>query len=323
MLFDYHPFWLNYSVPLTTGGTFSVTHAPSGPGSVAIPNYSDPSCGLTIEGISNARWLLSTNVAPTGNTLGITYGGFGFANFLNTDLNASNVSGTAGNCSSPSNVNPGIYFEVNRSGLSLAQINNAWYIGTSNLNQSPLPIELLSFDANSNQQVVDLNWSTASETNSDYFTIEKTRDGYNFETVVTMDAAGNSTSLLHYATKDNSPYQGISYYRLKQTDFNGAYTYSDLQMVDFNSNQEFSFEIYPNPADGSIFNIAFNSGFNEEFLIVVRDMMGRECYSKIIVPKESGKNEYSIFPATQLTSGVYLIVASSQNKLCAKKMIVK
>ena len=320
---DYHPFWLNYSTALTTGGTFSVTHDPSGSGSVAIPNYSDASCGLTIEGISNARWGLSTNVAPTGNTLGITYGGFGFANFLATDLNASNVSGTAGNCSSPSNVNPGIYFEVNRSGLSLAQINNAWYIGTSNLNQSPLPIELLSFDANSNQQVVDLNWSTASETNSDYYTIEKTRDGYNFETVVTMDAAGNSNALLHYATKDNSPYQGISYYRLKQTDFNGAFTYSDLQMVDFNSNQAFSFEIYPNPADGSIFNIAFNSGFNEEILIVVRDMMGRECYSKTFYVQENQKNSFAIDPYTDLVKGIYLVSVRSMNRSQNKLLTIQ
>jgi hypothetical protein len=221
------------------------------------------------------------------------------------------------------NVNPGIYFEVNRSGLSLAQINNAWYIGTSNLNQSPLPIELLSFDANSNQQVVDLNWSTASETNSDYFTIEKTRDGYNFETVVTMDAAGNSTSLLHYATKDNSPYQGISYYRLKQTDFNGAYTYSDLQMVDFNSNQEFSFEIYPNPADGSIFNIAFNSGFNEEFLIVVRDMMGRECYSKTFYVQENQKNSFAIDPYSDLVKGIYLVSVRSMNRSQNKLLTIQ
>ena len=320
---DYHPFWLNYSTALTTGGTFSVTHDPSGSGSVAIPNYPDPSCGLTIEGISNARWGLSTNVAPNGNTLGITYGGFGFANFLATDLNASNVSGTAGNCSSPSNVNPGIYFEVNRSALSLAQINNAWYIGTSNLNQSPLPIELLSFDANSNQQVVDLNWSTASETNSDYYTIEKTRDGYNFETVVTMDAAGNSNALLHYATKDNSPYQGISYYRLKQTDFNGAFTYSDLQMVDFNSNQAFSFEIYPNPADGSIFNIAFNSGFNENFIIVVRDMMGRECYSKTFYVQENQKNSFAIDPYTDLVKGIYLVSVRSMNRSQNKLLTIQ
>ena len=107
-----------------------------------------------------------------------------------------------------------------------------------------LPIELLTFDAKLNGKVVDLFWSTASEINNDYFTIERSKNGIAFEKVIDVDGAGNSLSVLHYATVDKAPFEGISYYRLKQTDFNGQSKYSNMVSVSFNA---INVKIYPVP----------------------------------------------------------------------------
>lgn len=94
---------------------------------------------------------------------------------------------------------------------------------------SPLPIELIQFDAQLNpKNQVDLLWITATEINNDYFTVERSIDANNFEPVKELDGAGNSTQLIYYQTKDEHPYKGLSYYRLKQTDFDGNYTYSQI-----------------------------------------------------------------------------------------------
>ncbi|PKR80526.1 hypothetical protein CW751_09125 [Brumimicrobium salinarum] len=92
----------------------------------------------------------------------------------------------------------------------------------------PLPIELISFSADESafKNQVDLNWSTASEKNNDFFTLEKSTNGKDWELLKTLNGAGNSTHTLKYRWTDQSPYSGISYYRLKQTDFDGKFSYS-------------------------------------------------------------------------------------------------
>jgi Secretion system C-terminal sorting domain/SprB repeat len=110
---------------------------------------------------------------------------------------------------------------------------------------SPLPVELIYFDAVRNFNVVELNWVTASEINNDYFTVEKSKDGRYFVEVLKKDGAGNSNNISNYFDKDLYPFNGESYYRLKQTDFNGSATYSSIVRVTF-SNQDLLF-FYPNP----------------------------------------------------------------------------
>jgi len=101
-----------------------------------------------------------------------------------------------------------------------------------------LPIELISFEAkmNDNKQV-DIFWATASEQNNDFFTIERSTDGLNWEIVTTVAGAGNSINRIDYHAYDARPVSGISYYRLKQTDFDGAFEYSYIVSV-FNGNEE-------------------------------------------------------------------------------------
>ncbi|MEX1002309.1 MAG: T9SS type A sorting domain-containing protein [Crocinitomicaceae bacterium] len=111
---------------------------------------------------------------------------------------------------------------------------------------SPLPIELVSFTAtyNESNRIVDLEWITASENNNDYFTVERSADGVNWEKVLEKKGAGNSSQTLTYSEIDRNPFIGVSYYRLKQTDFNGKYEYSPIVQVNRKVDK---ITVYPNP----------------------------------------------------------------------------
>ena len=194
--------------------------------------------------------------------------------------------------------------------------NNAddgyYTIGTMNYTVSPLPIELLSFDAIMNNKQVDVTWSTATETNNDYYTIEKSKDGINFETLSKVDAAGNSYSIINYKDIDATPFEGISYYRLKQTDFNGTFTYSKIVAVNYSFTKD-GFTIFPNPTQGEI-NITFEDLEQKEVLVVIRDISGKECFSKVIITQEN-QQLIGIDSEHKLAVGTYIITASSNNKI--------
>ncbi len=96
---------------------------------------------------------------------------------------------------------------------------------------NPLPIELLSFDALPNGNVVNLEWSTASEIDNLWFDVERSADAYEFADVIRVPGAINSQSTLHYSAVDVQPLSGTSYYRLRQTDVDGTSTVSNVVTV--------------------------------------------------------------------------------------------
>jgi hypothetical protein len=97
---------------------------------------------------------------------------------------------------------------------------------------TPLPVEMLNFSGDCAGNAVELKWSTASETNNDYFTIERSTDGTNFSAIGTIAGGGNSTAVLHYHFTDPDAMAGIGYYRIRQTDFNGQFSYGKIIAVD-------------------------------------------------------------------------------------------
>lgn len=194
-------------------------------------------------------------------------------------------------------------------------------VGVQILN--PLPIELLSFTANLNTSQINLSWTTATETNNDYFTIEKSQDAQSFVKVFNVDGAGNSTSLIDYFDIDHNPYIGISYYRLKQTDFNGKTSYSNIVPVEYNPNGDPSISLFPNPTDaGATTYLSLNQLKGQEVLVVLRDIAGREIFSKVIL-SNSNNELIAIDLQGTLAKGSYLITATSANQFYNKKLIVK
>ncbi|MBL0341089.1 MAG: hypothetical protein IPP71_09290 [Bacteroidetes bacterium] len=110
----------------------------------------------------------------------------------------------------------------------------------------PLPIQLVDFSAQLINDHVDLNWTTASEINNDYFTIQRSANAIEWENLQHIDGAGNSNSPRNYNLSDMHPLEGISYYRLKQTDFNGNTSNSKILKVQ--KGDFANLKIYPNPA---------------------------------------------------------------------------
>lgn len=114
---------------------------------------------------------------------------------------------------------------------------------SSNADQNVLPIELLGFTAFPVEGgLVRTEWSTASEMNNDYFTVERSRDAEHFEAIGDVEGAGNSTSTRHYAFVDDAPHPGLSYYRLRQTDFDGTSIVTSPVSVFIDEGSEFVIE---------------------------------------------------------------------------------
>jgi hypothetical protein len=110
-----------------------------------------------------------------------------------------------------------------------------------------LPIELISFEVFNEENQVVLTWITASESNNSFFTIERSTDGLNYEALGYLDGAGNSTSQKVYQFMDQRPSRGLNYYRVKQTDFNGQFSYTDIKSVFYE--QSTATKFYPNPVE--------------------------------------------------------------------------
>lgn len=185
-----------------------------------------------------------------------------------------------------------------------------------------LPIELLYFSADPNDEKVDLRWATASESNNDYFTVERSKDGELWANLLVVDGAGTSSFLIEYLDFDHKPLNGTSYYRLKQTDYDGKFTYSNISVVHYTNGSGLDVTVFPNPNDGNSFNLEFTGFGDEEVLIVIRDVIGREYYSKAYLVNE--KNTiYAVSLTDKLPSGTYLITASSDENVLSKKIVVR
>jgi len=203
--------------------------------------------------------------------------------------------------------------------------NRRFTLATVDKIQTPLPVELISFEANANEDKVDLEWITASEINNDFFTIERSSDAINWEDVSKINGAGNSNQTISYYDVDYNPIVGTSYYRLKQTDFNGEYKYSNIVPVKFikGTSENQLINIFPNPANsGSIVQLKFENITEDEILVVLRDIKGREFYSKIHIDIVDGKL-IGIPIDDNVPKGIYLITATSENQIYSQKLIVK
>jgi hypothetical protein len=178
--------------------------------------------------------------------------------------------------------------------------------GTTNdvLVSCPLPIELISFEASLYKRQVELIWQTASELNNDYFCIERSSNGVDWKVLETIEGAGISNESLSYQTYDPYPLKGISYYRLKQTDYDGKFTYSSIESI---SNTE-GVMVLPNPGSG----LFFVSGLSErkESEILIRDITGKE-----IIKIHSDGLQSQAIDLSQHPGGIYFVTINSEETI--------
>lgn len=168
---------------------------------------------------------------------------------------------------------------------------------------NPLPVSWLSFKAGKVDDDVQLEWRTASETNSNYFEIERSNDGLSFKGIGVIEAAGNSNTIQTYSFTDSDPLAGINYYRLRQVDYDGSFSYSAIAYVKFSQVQHLA--AWPNPtADGIIHLTSGQNEFNGDVLAVM-DTQGRKIEGYAISQQSAG---LQISLPTTLSAGMYLLV---------------
>lgn len=173
-----------------------------------------------------------------------------------------------------------------------------------------LPVKLTSFTAEEvNNEFVELNWVTETEVNNDFFTLERSNDGKEFIKLYEIDGSGNSNVTLSYQKIDTNPLMGISYYRLKQTDFNGDYEYSNIVTVKIDRHFG-DISVYPNPLHGDGF-ITFNSKINGAVKVEILNVIGEKVYEKeyeIMI----GSNKIK-FSSKKMTQGIYFVKISDSS----------
>ena len=180
-----------------------------------------------------------------------------------------------------------------------------------------LPISLLEFEANVRNESVSVDWITATEINNDFFEIERSLDGVNFEKIGTQNGAGNSSVQLSYNFMDNSPYKGLSYYRVKQVDFNGSVSYSKLDAVYLDPIKIIS--VYPNPAIDHV-TILIASSIDQQVTCLVYNPRGQI----IINYNEEIKNglTYLNLNTSKLAPGNYIFKVLTKSSVHVEKEFI-
>jgi hypothetical protein len=287
------------SVALNSTGILSATVGNYGNGTIVSNSVRvTVSVGSSAEIIgiasgSDARWSQLSLTTGSGNTIKLTNTGGGFSSFDASDILltvrgnvVSDATGIAGNIVYIAVPNPLLCAGCPSTPLNVFQGN------ASNSNENSetsvailmpnaLPIDLVAFTSECLPNQIRLNWETASETNNDYFSIERSIDGINWTEIGKINGAGNSSSSRKYFLDDVNQYNEVSYYRLKQHDFSGVMrTFSAISVQNcFNGAEALS--VYPNPATNDI-NINFDGNIDEVLHTSIFDLFGRNTYQSSI-----------------------------------------
>ncbi|MNJ83255.1 hypothetical protein D3C87_06710 [compost metagenome] len=191
-------------------------------------------------------------------------------------------------------------------------LDGYYTLATKDFTVSPLPVELVSFDAQLESRQVTVTWQTASEYNSSYFDVLKSTDGENWFSIGTVSAQGNSQKTIDYELFDENPFPGISYYQLKQVDQNGSFHLSDIRSVN-NSSGMNQVKIYPNPADKGLVTLV-----SDEPITILSVY---NAFGKVVFETTLNSEEAYLLDTQSFESGMYWV--SLNNRGEKHKLLVK
>ncbi|GEM_PF-780243 len=192
---------------------------------------------------------------------------------------------------------------------SMIPMNSTRYFSMASVDElTPLPVEFYTFEAFvERESAVRLKWQTATEINNDYFTVLRSTDAKNWESLGNVNGAGNSKVMKSYSYLDESPLPGTSYYMIRQTDFDGTTSHSKIQSVNILSGQ--SFQIYPNPVENSL-----HVKFNQKNTInnwAVLNSLGLDMSQNVQIEKAKEDGHW-VFHFKSLPKGLYFLQVEDQ-----------
>lgn len=189
------------------------------------------------------------------------------------------------------------------------------------INESAVvPIELTLFTGRNLHGDIHLNWTTSSETNNDYFEIQRSKNGKKFYPIGRVYGKGNSFEESHYKFVDTKPNVGQNYYRLKQVDFDGSHAFSE--MINFEIQQTDDYlKVYPNPVKNNSFFVEFSIENEEQVIVELFDLKGQ------LVFQDSKEGYYSneekiLVSAQNLSNGIYYLKVTNSSGIKSKKIII-
>ncbi len=294
----------------TTGGTISVSHTDSA-GNTAV-SFTD--INVTIDRVCNPYWTVTTGNGLADGTYNLRAEGTnipGITDYTLLRLILSNGSVGINGTNAGSNTSP----QVNRTGLTMAELTNTFHFGYPAA--AALPIELLSFRARPVRSEVKINWVTATETNTDYFTVERSADGVMYEAVASVPGAGNSSINTYYNIYDSNPLAGLSFYRLRETDLDGTNVYFQPVSVHFD-NISGEFEMTASHSSNDQIVVTILSSSQDDFVLDFYDSIGKLLYhhsGKL----ERGYQDFTI-PLSNKAVGICMITARTPYNFISKRV---
>ncbi|CAG0965123.1 hypothetical protein FLAV_00917 [Flavobacteriales bacterium] len=222
------------------------------------------------------------------------------------------------------NLVPFIVMSTNPSGcltfrfISDGGVKYSGWESTITCTEFPLPVTWLEFYGVKNNTNISLFWSTSSEKNNDYFTIERLVDAESYKEIGKIKASGNSNTQKSYSFIDINPLDGWNYYRIKQTDYNGKHDYSEIVAIKF----EKGFDFFVSQNNQNIYLSMSGIPFGNNIIIDLYDLTGKLLFNRKHSIFEN--NNKTIIPINRdLTTGVYLVKLTLNNSTLSKLIFIK
>lgn len=274
---------------------------------------------------SESHLKLTPSSQPTGGTYGLN---FYIANFDKSSWSSNKVAifkrseGSSDNCAwsvagtLPADDATGR--NITDDYLSFTGANSFSEFGPGGEGGGLLPVTLSNFDATLNDGVVNIVWTTQTEIDNDYFTVERTQDAIEYEDVTEVLGAGNSIVRIDYSATDEEPLYGTSYYRLKQVDYDGTFSYSDIVSIENTYSNLSNFNVY---YDGQNIQIRYELDNVVNYSVMVYDISGKLVYNGILNGYVG--NNYEVIPFNEsVVSGVYSINIIDGNQVFSKNILI-
>lgn len=282
--------------------------------------------------VNNASMTMNPNEGSQNSTFGVTISGSGF-NFTQASWVSAQVM------ASPTIINlTGINIVSSSTITGTIAIPSSTLIDVYNVNVDDgdnfvpqsctdcfavttfVPVELIRFDGKVKDRDILLSWATATESNSAYFSIERSTNGQAWRSIGQLKAAGESQQVIEYQFTDTNPVNGVNYYRLHQVDIDGTEDYSETISVNYKYRKQ-AIQVFPNPTSTSV-NLSIFSQNNRLVDFNIIDVTGQSVLRQNAIQLVKGTDQITLATET-LDAGIYFIQVIDENGAFEAKQFIK
>lgn len=317
---SYRPLELNSTASPTGTGSMSLTHTNATTISDLSPFYDDG--GVDIIRKHDAQFVLATTVTGGTYDIDVTMTDLTPSGDVTSIRLAKSAGGTTVTTVGTHAVSTGFVSNptASRTGVTMAELAGDWRITTTDP-ATPLPVELISFNGQLDNNKIQLKWITASELNNSHFEILRSVDGLTFQKISTVKGNGTTSQLQQYEFEDRHYLSGSNYYRLKQVDYDGAFELSEIIRVNADLIENVNLSLYPNPFVDVVTVDLKGIDMTQGARLTITDYSGNLLIDQK-VPESTRTLQLSEL-STILQQGIYIITVRTNYEQLVSKLIYK